>query len=172
MGMSLEEYAVLHPQQESDREREAIAASAQSYRERQRELEQGKKQKESILQERERAEQLKESILQQLEQGNAPEIILYTALNAIGLLSSDPKFTEAGQQFLDTVYADLAQQSLLTDNAAVAAHRLDNMQRDYNKRLKNSLTRQLNGYRRIADALNKALQAVEELDPPKEDIEG
>jgi len=158
LNPAIVEYAAQHPQQEPKQEREQMHSTAEIIKDRQ--------------QEREQAEQLKESILQQLEQGNAPESILYTAIKAIGLLSSDPGFTEVGQRCLDTVYADLAQQSLLTDNAAVAAHRLDTMQHDYNRRLKSSLTRQLNGYQRIADALNKALQAVDELEPQEAGILG
>lgn len=158
MGKTLKEYAAQHPQQEPEREREQMRSTTEAIKDRQ--------------QEREQAERLKESILQQLEQGNAPESILYTAIKVIGLLSSDPGFAEAGQRCLDAVYADLAQQSLLVDNAAVAAHRLETMRHDYNKKLKTSLTRQLNGYRRIADALLKALQAVDEVEPQEAGILG
>ena len=106
--------------------------------------------------------------MQQLEQGNAPETILYTALRAIGLLTHDAEWTEAGKQTLDRVYADLAQQSFLTDNAAIAAHRLEQMQNDYNDKLRRQLTRNLNGYRRIEKALQEALQAVNALEPQEE----
>jgi len=151
MAKTLEEYAAQHPQQEPERERQAIAETAQTYRERQ--------------QEREQAEQLKASILQQLEQGNAPQYILYTAIKAIGILTHDAEWAEAGRQTLDTVYADLAQQSLLTDNAAIAAQRLDTMQAEYNDKLRRQLQRNLNGYRRIEKALTEALQAVNALGP-------
>lgn len=151
MAKTLEEYAAQHPQQEPERERQAIEETARSYREQ--------------MQERETVEGLKASILQQLEQGNAPETILYTALRAIGILTHDEQWTEAGRQTLDTVYADLAQQSLLTDNAAIAAQRLDTMQAEYNDKLRRQLQRNLNGYRRIEKALTEALQAVNALDP-------
>lgn len=151
MAKTLEEYAAQHPQQEPERERQAIAETAQTYRERQ--------------QEREQAEQLKASILQQLEQGNAPQYILYTAIKKIEILTHDAEWAEAGRQTLDTVYADLAQQSLLTDNAAIAAQRLDTMQAEYNVKLRRQLQRNLNGYRRIEKALTEALQAVIALDP-------
>lgn len=156
MGKSLEEYAKQHPQQEPEQERQAIASTAKTYRERQ--------------QERETVDQLKASIMQQLEQGNEPQFILYTALKAIGLLTHDEQWAEAGQKTLDNVYADLAQQSFLTDNAAIAAARLDTMQTAYNEKLRRQLKSQLNGYRRIEKALQEALQAVNALEPQEPDI--
>lgn len=151
MAKSLEEYAAQHPQQEPERERQSIQEAAKTYQDRQ--------------QERERIEQLKASIMRQLEQGNAPQYILYTAIKAIGLLTQDAAWTEAAQKTLDSVYADLAQQSFLTDNAAIAAQRLETMQTDYNDKLRRQLTRQLNGYRRIEKALQEALQAVNAIEP-------
>lgn len=153
MGMSLEEYATLHPKQPDavpQRERAQMHATAESIKDRQ--------------QERAEAEHLKESILQQLEAGNAPETVLYTAINAIGLLTHDPDFTAAAQRSLESVYADLAQQSLLTDTAAVAAHRLEDKQREYTSKLKGSLKRQLSGCKRIEAALQEAMQAADALD--------
>ncbi len=150
-GRSLEEYAAQHPQQEPERERQAIAETARSYQDRQ--------------QERESVEQLKASIAQQLQEGNAPQYILYAALRAIGILTHDAEWAEAQKQILDSIYADLAQQSLLTDEAAVSAARLDAMQTQYNDRLRRQLTTQLNGYRRIEKALQEALQAVNALEP-------
>lgn len=153
MGMSLKEYAALHPQQPDatqQRERVQMHATVESIKDRQ--------------QERAEAGQLKESILQQLEAGNAPETVLYTAIKAIGLLAHDPDFTAAAQSSLESVYADLAQQSLLTDTAAVAAHRLEDKQREYTRKLKGRLTRQLSGCKRIEAALQEALQAANALD--------
>lgn len=151
MGKSLAEYAAQHPQQEPERERQAIAETARSYQDRQ--------------QEREQVEQLKASIAQQIQEGNAPQYILYTALQAIGILTHDEEWAQAGKQTLDSVYADLAQQSLLTDNAAIAAQRLDAMRAAYNEKLRRQLKTQLNGYRRIEKALQEALQAVNALEP-------
>lgn len=149
-GKTLEEYAAQHPQTEPERERQAIAGTARRFREQ--------------MQERETVDQLKESILQQLEQGNAPELILYTALRAIGLLTHDDQWTEAGQKSLDAVYSDLAQQSLLTDNAAIAAHRLETMQTAYNEKMRRQITRSLTEYRRIERALQEALQAIDAIE--------
>lgn len=149
MGKSLEEYARLHPQPEPDQR--AMEETARTYNDRQ--------------QEREIVEQLKASILRQLEQGNEPQIILYTALKAIGILTQDAQWAADGQEILDKVYSDLAQESLLTDNAATAAARLDTMQATYNEKLRRQLKSQLNGYKRIEKALQEALQAVNTMEP-------
>ena len=151
MGKSLADYAAANPMPEPP-EREEMAAKAKTMQERQ--------------QERERAEQLKQSIIKQLEQGNDPQIILYTALECIGLYTNDPEYITAGQSMLDKVYADLAQQSFLQDNAAIAAERLEAQQAEYNKHLRNSINRQLSGYHRIEKALNDALTALNDMEEP------
>lgn len=151
MGASLAEYAAQHPQTQPAQERAAMAATADTIKERQ--------------QEQERAEQLKASVLAQLEQGNAPHSILYTAITAIGLLTHDEEWAAAAQSTLDNVYSDLAQQSLLTDNATIAAQRLEAMRADYNAKLRRQIKRQLAGYQRLAKGLNEALNALNELDP-------
>lgn len=156
MGKSLEEYAAQHPQRAPDRERQAMQETARTYSDRQAE--------------RETIEQLKASIMRQLEQGNAPENILYTALQAIGLLTHDAQWTEAGQKTLAAVYADLEQQSFLTDTAATAAARLDKLRSAYNDKLRRQLNAQLSGYRRIEKALQEALQAVDATEPQELDI--
>lgn len=158
MGMSLAEYAALHPQPQPEQERREMEKTARTYAERQ--------------EERAEVERLKAGIWQQLEQGAAPQYILYAALKAIGILTHDPEFAQAGQKALDNVYADLAQQSFLVDNAAIAAARLENMQANYNSKLRQQLKRNLNGYRRIERALTEALQAVDALEPQEPKAEG
>ena len=152
MGKSLADYAAANPLPEQPNgEREAMAAAAKTMQER--------------AAERETAEQLKQSVLNQLEQGNEPQIILYTALKCIGLLTNDPEYISTGTGLLDTVWADLAQQSFIQDNAAIAAERLETMQTEYNKKLRSSINRQLSGYRRIERALNEALTALNDMEP-------
>lgn len=152
MGKSLAEYAAQNPQPEPPQERQAVAHAARSYNDQ--------------IAERDQVERLKASIAQQLQEGEAPQYILYSALRAIGLLTHDEAWAEAQQKTLDSVYSDLAQQSLLTDNAAIAAARLDAMQTEYKEKLRRQLQRQIGGYKRIARALNEALDAVNALDPP------
>lgn len=151
MGMTLDELAERYPQKESEIERKTIEAVAQTYREQQREQEQVKR--------------LKESILQQLQEGNAPQYILYTALRAIGISTHDNKWAEAGEAILDGIYGDLTQQSLLEDEAAIAMQRLKDMQEKYRERSKQRLRTQINGYKRLKEALETAWQAVEALEP-------
>lgn len=122
-----------------------------------------------IAQDRAEAERLKENITAQLEAGAEPQIILYTALKAIGLLTNDPAFTEAAQGKIDAVYSDLAQQSFIQDNNAIAQERLEKMQTEYNDKLRRSINRQLAGYRRVEKALNDVLAAVNATEP-QEDI--
>lgn len=150
MGKSLAEYAAAHPLPVPDPDRQAMKATARNYRERQ--------------QDRETVEQLKESIMQQLEQGSAPQFILYPALKAIGILTNDQAWTDKGQKILDSVYADLAQQSLLTDNAAVAAQRLDQMQADFITRAKKRTQQNINACVKLQKELNAAMNTLTELE--------
>lgn len=117
------------------------------------------------IQDRERAAELMESITEQLEKGNAPQLILYSAISAIGLLTNDPEWAAAAHDTLDTVYADLEQDSFLTDNAAVAAHRLEQMQQNYNEKLKRQLERSIRNYDRLVSSMRETLNIVTGLDP-------
>lgn len=113
--------------------------------------------------EREQAEELKDSIAQQIQQGNAPEFILYTALNAIGLLTADEAWAAKCKAILNSIYSDLAQQSLLTDNAAIAAQRLEEMHRGYTNKTRAQLQRKLSGCKRLSAALNDAINAIDSM---------
>ena len=147
MGNTLAEYAAAHPMDEQPNgEHEAMAAAAMTAQERKQELE--------------NAEQLKSVIMRQLEQGSDPHIILYTALKCIGLYSNDREYTETTTGLMDAVYSDLAQQSFLQDNAAIAAERLKRQQEEFNRQLNSSLKRQLAKYRCIEKALNDALNEL------------
>lgn len=107
------------------------------------------------------AARLKESITQQLAQGAEPQVILLTALKAIGILTNDDAWTEATTGQLDALYKGLAQQSFIQDNAAIAQARLDALQEDYNKKLRAALTRKIAEYRRVNDALQTALNILD-----------
>lgn len=148
MGISLEEYAAIHSQEPPpESERQAIAQTAKTMRDRQRE--------------REMTADLKTSIAQQLAKGNAPETVLYSAIRLIGLLTHDEEWEAAQTATLDSVYADLAQQSLLTDNAAIAAQRLDDRQTQYLHKMHKKLNSQLTECRKLEKALVDALTATE-----------
>ena len=112
---------------------------------------------------RQTAERLKAEILRELEAGAAPQIILYKALEAIGLLTSDTEFINQSHGRLNAVYADLLQQSLLQDNETAALERLNQLEEDYNAKLCLSAERQLAGYRKIEKALNEIIATVNQL---------
>lgn len=112
------------------------------------------------LEETERAQKLKDRIVLQLEKGNAPQDILYTAIEAIELLTGDAPWAEACRAKLEEIYSDLAQQSMLFNEAEEAAARLAELQNDYNKKLKRDLELRLSKNRRIEQKLTEALAAV------------
>ena len=148
--MNLNEYARLHPQSQPEQEREEMEAQAETIFDKQKR--------------RDDAEHLKSVILQQLEGGREPQAVLYTALQCIGLLSDDPEWTEAGEKYLDQVFSDLAQQSLIINDEEEAAKRLDTMQKEYREKLRRQLNRQLVAYKKIETALRGALSEVNGLD--------
>lgn len=152
MAKSLAQYAAENPQEMPETEREQMQHTATM-----REREQERRQEQAQI------VKLKASIIAQLEQGNDPQYILYTALEVIGTATHDEEFTKTGKQCLDKVYEDLAQQSLLTDNAAIAAARIKEMQESYNDRLRRQLEKQLTGYQKIARGINDALAALDDL---------
>lgn len=152
MAKSLAEYAAQNPQEMPPQEATA-RREAKSIAERREEWTE--------------AERLKESILRQIDSGTAPQTILYTALSCIGLLTADKEWTEAAQSALDTVYADLAQLSLLVDNAEKERERLQQMQTDYNTKLRAAIRQKIRGLDKINRALFAVLDAVEEIDPEK-----
>lgn len=153
MGISLEEYAAQHPQEMPKAEREQQQQTIAI-----------KEMMQDRQDEQARIERLKQSVIAQLEQGNAPQFVLYAAIDALGLATHDPDFSDTCKQLLDKVYDGLEQQSLLTDNAAIAAARIADMKADYTARLRRQLTKQLIGYQKIANGLNEALAALNEID--------
>lgn len=114
--------------------------------------------------------QLKASILRQLEQGNAPELILYTALQAIGESTDDAAWTEAATGYLDTVYKDLMQQSLFVDSVTAATERLQEKRRIFAEKQRAEIKRELQALDTITAGLEMALYEYDYIsagmDPP------
>lgn len=158
MSLGILEYAKLHPTQEPEQERQAAKETARSYREQ--------------LDAAEEAEDLKRSIAQQIEQGNAPELILYTAIRTIGVLTNDEDWAGEQRDRLNGIYADLAQQSLIIDNAALAAARLEEQKKGYVHRTQKQLQRSLTGCGKLTRLLTEALQELEQLHPEEENAGG
>ena len=154
MGKSLEQYAKENPTAEPEQEREERERTANAYQDR--------------LQIQEEADRLKESISNQIERGSAPQYVLYTAIKAIGLLTSDNEWSEKNTAALDAVYDDLRQESFIVDNAAIAMGRLKEMRVEYNAKLKRQINSQINSYRRLSEALTEAYRIVNLMDQ-KED---
>ena len=150
MGKSLAEYAREHPTQEPEQERE--------------QREQITRERHDREQERQEVDRIKTGILSQLKQGTAPQYILYGALSVIGILTHDEAWTKQGQEILDGVYSDLGQQSFLVDNEAVAAERLEEMQREYNEKLKKQTEAQLKKYKAVERALYETLKAIQAIE--------
>lgn len=155
MSKGLFEYAAQNPAQAAPQVQKDIESTADYYRQQQ--------------EQHERAEQLKEIIAQQIQQGNDPQYILYAAIEAIALLTHDAEWQQEQHERLNSIYADLAQQSFIADNEAIAARRREQTQQEYNSKLRGQLCKQLRGYRKIAAGLEDALKALDELNPP--DIE-
>ena len=103
--------------------------------------------------------------MRELEAGKEPELILYAALDAIGILTNDPDFTAKTPAEFDATYKDLAQLSFVQDNAAIAQERLERAEKAYNDKLRRSINRQLAGCRRVEQALNDVLAAVNGTEP-------
>lgn len=150
MAKSLAEYAAQNPMPEPPQEQQA-RATAKGIAERREEIEQ--------------AERLKESIAQQIEKGGEPQAILYTALRCIGLLTNDAEWTEATQTALDRIYADLAQLSFTIDTAQKERERLQQMQAEYNSKLRATIRQRIRQYEKVGKALYAVLDAVEEIEP-------
>ena len=119
-------------------------------------------------QELEEADGLKDGILRVLEQGTDPQIVLYTAVRAIGLYSGDTEFTRQAYKHLDAVYGDLAQESFIVDNAAIAAERLRLQGKEYRSKLAKQIRRQRGTAKRITAELEAILKSLEQIEQADE----
>lgn len=151
MSMGLFEYAQKNPAQEVPQAQEAIKDTARAYYEQKDRAEQ--------------AAQLKENITLLFEQGFDPQIILYWTLELIGLLSDDMEWARAQQEHINSVYADLAQQSFIVDNEAIAADRRAQQRKDYYTKLRARLLREIRHCGQIQTELANAVQSLDDLNP-------
>lgn len=111
---------------------------------------------------RERAGELRGCIMRQLQQGQPPQIVLYNALEAIGLYSGDTEWTERATRHLDSVYADLAQDSFMYDTATVAADRLTEKALEYDRKLRTRLRKSITYYNTMVEELYCVLSLMSE----------
>ncbi len=151
MSFGVFDYAKQNPTaQEPPQEAQTIREAAQDYKDQQ-------ERKEDI-------DRLKTSILRQLEQGHAPQLILYTAIRAIGAATADQAFTDQAEACLDLIYGDLMQESFIMDNAATAAARLDDQMRKYidgNRRRLGYMRGRLGEIQQAIDQAAAALDCLE-----------
>ena len=106
--------------------------------------------------------QLKENIIYQLKQGNEPESILFTALQALSLATNDRDFFEQGASFLN---GDKEEQSFFPDLEQMEADR-DARRLKYWQRQEGAIRRQLREIERDREALAKALEQIPALSLP------
>lgn len=150
-GKSLAEYAAEHPFTGTPAGQNSITETARSYAERMDELQ--------------TIDVLMQTITKQLKQGTPPQYILYSAVDAIGILTHNEEWHNEANKILCETYSDLAQQSLLREEEATAAERLEALQTAYNNRLRKNITQRLKGYQQIEKALTEALAALNAIDP-------
>ena len=127
MGHGLFKYAEMNQQEAPDLEDQRPAEGMEKYIQRRADLE--------------HAKELMQSIDAQLQQGTPPQYVLYTALRVIGLLSGNTAWEDQQRAKLDTIYKDLAQESLFADNAATAEARLDDQRAQYIDKTRRKLKR-------------------------------
>ena len=151
MGKGLLEYAQEHPAQEEPQEQQAIKDTARAYYE--------------LKDRAEQAAQLKENITLLFEQGFDPQIILYWTLELIGLLTDNMEWAQAQQEHINSVYADLAQQSFIANNEAIAADRRAQQRKDYYTKLRARLLREIRHCGQIQTDLANAVKSLDDLNP-------
>lgn len=144
VGKSLWEYADQNPQQEPQPELQAEGRNAWQ----------------EAVQNRETVAQIKAGITQQLAQGNEPQYILYSALQAIGILTNDREWMKASMAALDSVYSDLAQQSLLAEESSLAADRLAEQRAAYIQQTRKQLQQNLAKLQKMQEAVIAARAAL------------
>lgn len=145
--MTLEEYATKNPYREPERE---PAENTQRGEDREAEPEPVR-----------RAEELKRSIEEQIRAGNAPGNILLSAVQAIGLLSGDPKWAEEQTAALDAFY------NAAVDTAVNTAKDAKDQAARYAERVRGDLRRNLTRLQKVQAALTNALEMADALTAPE-----
>lgn len=144
MGIGLFEYADSNPaQMEPEQARKQVEATARSVRD------------QNSIQE------LKNSIALQISQGREPQYILYTAIRVISMLTNDSEWGERQRDALDSLYKDIAQESLFRDSAAAAADRRQEHLNEFIQKTRRQLTRNLNSCQKLQGELQAALLDID-----------
>ena len=104
----------------------------------------------------ERVGLLKQSIIEQLRGGNEPESILYAALQALSLATSDPEFMEQGASFLN---GDKEELSFFPDIEEMQEKRNERRRKYYEKHMRDA-ERQIKLLDADREALSKELEII------------
>lgn len=147
MGNGLFDYAEAHPEQaQAAQEAPGVLETRQHW------------------QNVEKIREIKESISRQIEQGQAPQDILYNAIRAVGLLSNDPEWSERQREALGRVYPEIEQESLFVDREAQAAQRRETKIQDFIDKTRRQLNRQLKSCQSLQKTLEAALNDLAIMD--------
>lgn len=117
-----------------------------------------------IQRQREDAERRKADILEWLKAGEPPQVVLYYAIEALEGFTHDPEWGAECKAVMDKVWADLDQQSIFLDTEAESVKRMEKMRADTNRKTRKRLETSLKEYKKVAAALEEALERVEELE--------
>lgn len=147
MGNGLFDYAEAHPEQLPDAQEAPGVAETRRH-----------------LRDVEKIRELKDSISRQIEQGQAPQDILYNAIRVIGLLSTDPEWSDRQRAQLGRIYPEIEQTSLFADREAQAGQRRETIMQEYIDKTRKQLNRQLSGCRRLQASLETALNDLATMD--------
>lgn len=145
MGMSLAEYADKHQQAEQPKQ-ETAWIQTKTPAERREELDE--------------AAQIKSRISREIWSGTPPHLLLYQAINCIGLLTSDEEWADNMRQNLDDIYADISQQSMLIDSTTRELEQLQRMYEDYRRRLSKILKGKLSQLDEIRKAMADVVDKI------------
>ena len=117
----------------------------------------------------EHARELRESITHQLRFGNAPELILYTAIEALGLLASSDEWAAECKRILKREYPDIGQLAIYTVNVSAAAERFDRQRREYVDKTRKQLQARLTSGNQFIRHVIGAMQALTDLENAEPD---
>jgi hypothetical protein len=117
----------------------------------------------------EHARELRDSITLQLRFGNAPELILYTAIEALGLLASADEWAAECTRILKAAYPDIGQLAFYAVNVSAAAERFDRQRREYIDKTRKQLQARLTSGNQFIRHIIAAMQTLTDLENAEPD---
>lgn len=120
--------------------------------------------RQKIESERDQAYKIRDGILTQLDAGDNPCIILYNAIECIGLLTHDDEFLQTAKEYFNAGYAELSAQSNLINDLLMQTDELREKQNSRIATLKRSILRQSKSIETIKTQMDSLLTTVDDLD--------